>query len=60
MSQSFQPKGNEAVLPAEAIGSLLDLLVQEGFQPAGPTVQDGYLRLDHLTNVENLPQGWTT
>ena len=34
MSQSFQPKGNEVVLPAKALSSLFDLLVQEGFQPA--------------------------
>ena len=57
MSQSFQPKGNEAVLPAEALSSLFDLLVQEGFQPVGPTVQDGHLVLDNLNRADDLPQG---
>jgi formate hydrogenlyase subunit 6/NADH:ubiquinone oxidoreductase subunit I len=60
MSQSFQPKGNEAVLPAKALSSLFDLLVQEGFQPAGPTVRDGHLVLDYLSQSEDLPRGWTT
>ena len=60
MSQSLQPKDDQAVLPAEALSSLFKLLVQEGFQLAGPTVQDGHLVLDYFSRVEDLPQGWTT
>ncbi len=60
MSHTLQSTGYEVVLPAEALSSLLKLLVQEGFQPAGPTVQDGHLVLDCLSSIEDLPQGWTT
>ena len=60
MSQSFQPKGHEAVLPAAALATLFELLEQEGFQPVGPTIQDGHLVLDTLGRVTELPQGWTT
>jgi sulfhydrogenase subunit beta (sulfur reductase) len=60
MSQSLLPVGDEAVLPAAALTTLLDLLVQEGFQPVGPTVQDGHLVLGTLGSIADLPQGWTT
>ncbi len=60
MSQSLQSKGDLAVLPVEALSSLFNLLVQEGFQPVGPMVQDGHLVLDYLSRIEDLPQGWTT
>ena len=60
MSQSLQTNGDEAVLPAEALESLVTLLGQEGFQPVGPMVQDGHLKLDCLSTVGDLPQGWTT
>ena len=60
MSQSLLPVGDEAVLPAAALTTLFDLLVEEGFQPVGPTVQDGHLVLGTLGSVADLPQGWTT
>jgi sulfhydrogenase subunit beta (sulfur reductase) len=52
--------GDEVVLPVAALSTLLDLLVQDGFQPIGPTIQDGHLVLDSLSSVADLPQGWTT
>jgi sulfhydrogenase subunit beta (sulfur reductase) len=60
MSQSLPPQGEAAILPAAALTLLFELLQQEGFQPVGPTVQDGHLVLDTLDNVADLPQGWTT
>jgi formate hydrogenlyase subunit 6/NADH:ubiquinone oxidoreductase subunit I len=60
MSQSHPQVGDKAVLPAAALSTLLDLLVQDGFQPIGPTIQDGHLVLDSLSSVADLPQGWTT
>ncbi len=60
MPQSLQTAGDEAVLPAEALDSLFTLLVREGFQPVGPTVQDSHLVLNNLESVADLPQGWTT
>ncbi len=60
MSESLLPVGAEVVLPAAALTTLFELLVQEGFQPVGPTVQDGQLVLDTLGSVADLPQGWTT
>ncbi len=60
MSQFRWPGGAGAVMPAAALGDLLALLWREGFQPVGPTVQDGYLGLDVLHTPADLPQGWTT
>jgi sulfhydrogenase subunit beta (sulfur reductase) len=60
MSQFLLPVGDEAVLPAAALTTLVDLLIQEGFQPVGPTVQDSHLVLGALGSVADLPQGWTT
>ncbi|HAY21648.1 MAG TPA: sulfite reductase subunit A [Desulfobacterales bacterium] len=52
--------GEEAVISAAVLPILIDVLVQEGFQPVGPTVQDGYLVLDALSGTADLPQSWTT
>jgi sulfhydrogenase subunit beta (sulfur reductase) len=60
MSQSLLPTGDEAILPAAALTTLFDLLVEEGFQLVGPTVQEGHLVLGTLGSVADLPQGWTT
>jgi sulfhydrogenase subunit beta (sulfur reductase) len=60
MSQSLPPQGEAAILPAAALRILFELLQQEGFQPVGPTVQDGHLVLDTLGSMADLPQGWTT
>jgi sulfhydrogenase subunit beta (sulfur reductase) len=60
MSQSLPPQGEAAILPAAALNLLFELLQQEGFQPVGPTVQDGHLVLDTLGSMADLPQGWTT
>ncbi len=60
MSQSLRTDGDEAVLPAEALDSLFNALRQEGFQPVGPLVQDGHLKLDYLSSIGDLPRGWTT
>lgn len=60
MSQSLKCVGEEAVLPAATLTTLFDLLLQEGFQPVGPTIKDGHLVMDSLSSVAELPQGWTT
>jgi ferredoxin len=60
MGNSLRTEGGEAVLPAEALQSLVIALEQQGFQPVGPVVQDGHLELDHLDTVGDLPRGWTT
>lgn len=60
MSQYLPDVGDKAVLPSEALNTLFDLLVQAGFQPVGPTIQDGHLVLDLLSSAADLPQGWTT
>ena len=38
---------------------LLEALVEQGYQPVGPQVQDGVIIYDRLTDVSQLPQGWT-
>jgi sulfhydrogenase subunit beta (sulfur reductase) len=60
MSQPLLHVGDEAVLPAAAFPALYTILVQQGYQPVGPTIQDGRLVLDALGGVADLPQGWTT
>lgn len=60
MSQFRQPAGAGAIIPAAAFDDLLTLLRRDGFQPVGPTVQDGYLELEVLNTAADLPQGWTT
>jgi ferredoxin len=38
---------------------LLDALVKQGYQLAGPTLRDGVIAYDELASAEDLPAGWT-
>jgi len=60
MSSSVIHRGAAAVLTVAALPDLFALLRQDGFQPVGPTIRDGYLVLDCLEGPDDLPRGWTT
>jgi len=47
------------VLPREALGSLLDALLEAGYRVVGPTARDGAVVLDEISSVDELPWGWT-
>jgi ferredoxin len=44
-------------LERDALGRLLDLLVERGYELIGPTVRDGAIVLDRIDGVDDLPQG---
>jgi ferredoxin len=44
-------------LERDALGRLLDLLVERGYELIGPTVRDGAIVLDRINGVDDLPQG---
>jgi ferredoxin len=44
-------------LEREALGRLLDLLVERGYELIGPTVRDGAIVLDRIDGVGDLPRG---
>ncbi|MGI9431737.1 MAG: 4Fe-4S dicluster domain-containing protein [Myxococcota bacterium] len=46
-------------LAPDALGDLLRLLRERGYQPIGPTLQDGAIVYDELDSADDLPAGWT-
>lgn len=46
-------------LPRAALQTLLDLLLQDGYQVIGPRLEQGAIIYDSLARVEELPIGWT-
>ena len=44
-------------LERDALGRLLDLLVERGYELIGPTVRDGAIVLDRIDGVDDLPRG---
>ncbi|HEX9853961.1 MAG TPA: 4Fe-4S dicluster domain-containing protein [Acidimicrobiia bacterium] len=47
------------VVDRSDIGSLFDVLVEEGYTIVGPTIRDDAIVYDELSGVEDLPIGWT-
>ena len=48
-----------AILSADRIGQLLDVLTARGFEVIGPTLRDGAIVYDRITSASDLPIGWT-
>ena len=46
-------------LPRSKLQVLLDRLVAQGYKVLGPTVRDGTLVFDAISQVEDLPRGWS-
>ena len=49
----------KAVVGIDGLGTLLDLLRDEGYALIGPTVRDGAITYDRITGIDDLPAGWT-
>ncbi len=47
------------IIERNAIDKLFEVLQQEGFQIAGPTVRDGAIIYDKIASAQELPIGWT-
>ncbi len=48
-----------ALLDLAGIQALLDVLVARGFEVVGPTARDGAIIYDHISQIADLPIGWT-
>ena len=46
-------------LPRQALQSLLDALIGQGFRTIGPVIQDGAVQYREMSDVEQLPHGLT-
>jgi sulfhydrogenase subunit beta (sulfur reductase) len=46
------------LLKSEELQRLLEVLVKRGYEVLGPTVRDGAIVYDVLTNISDLPMGW--
>ena len=49
----------DAVLPAESLDSLLDILRGDGYRLVGPVVRDSAILYDEIEAAADLPAGWT-
>jgi len=50
---------SQAILEADRLGSLIEVLAHRGFDVIGPTLRDGAIVYDHIESVQELPAGWT-
>jgi sulfhydrogenase subunit beta (sulfur reductase) len=53
------PKNGHAILPRETFPQLFDALKKKGYRIVGPTVREGAIVYDELTEVAELPVGWS-
>lgn len=58
MTDSLPRVSASVVIPKTALQRLFDNLRGAGFQLIGPTVRDGTIVLEEITNIKNLPVGW--
>ncbi|PLY15038.1 MAG: sulfite reductase subunit A [Sedimenticola sp.] len=49
--------GGRAILPAQSLQTLIDVVHSQGYRLIGPTLEDNAIVYDDLENVENLPLG---
>jgi len=48
-----------SVITRSDLQILFDVLIDQGYTPVGPTVRDAAIVLDELSQVSDLPEGWT-
>jgi len=48
-----------AILDADQLQKLIEVLVRKGYAVIGPTVRDGAIVYDQVESVQDLPAGWT-
>jgi sulfhydrogenase subunit beta (sulfur reductase) len=51
--------GEPAVLAVSELGTLISVLVRQGYAVVGPTVRDGAIVYGPIESIQDLPQGWT-
>ena len=49
----------QAILQANQLGKLIQVVSRKGYEILGPTVRDGAIVYDRLESAEELPVGWT-
>jgi sulfhydrogenase subunit beta (sulfur reductase) len=59
MERISVPVGAKAHIARGELQSLIDALGKDGFQVLGPTLRDGAIVYDALSDVADLPAGWT-
>lgn len=52
-------RGESAILSIAALGEILRVLRDEGYQLVGPTARDGAIVHAEIDGIEDLPAGWT-
>ena len=57
MSMSQEP--TDYFLPHTDLQTLVDVLIQLGFDVIGPTIQQSAIVYRSIQDVESLPKGWT-
>jgi sulfhydrogenase subunit beta (sulfur reductase) len=58
MEQTASPP-TEAFLSTAKLQTLIDVLIDDGFQVVGPTIDQGAIVYDEIRSVDDLPRGWT-
>jgi sulfhydrogenase subunit beta (sulfur reductase) len=48
-----------AILQANQLGKLIQVISRKGYEVLGPTVRDGAIVYDRMESAEELPVGWT-
>lgn len=51
--------GTKTVIMSRDLQLVIDVLAERGYQVLGPTMRDGAIVYDEITNMEELPRGWT-
>ncbi len=59
MTTSPEPAGAKLTIAPGDFQPLLEVLIHLGYQPVGPTLEDGRLIYGDLTTMAQLPVGWT-
>ena len=49
----------QAILQANQLGKLIQVISRKGYEIFGPTMRDGAIVYDRLESAEELPAGWT-
>lgn len=56
---SINPKADSRFLPQAALQSLVDALIELGYDVIGPTIEQKAIVYRSIRSVQSLPQGWT-
>lgn len=51
--------GERAVFTVSELGTLISVLVHQGYAVVGPTVRDGAITYGPIESIQDLPKGWS-